>query len=644
MPENSIKHDNVDLKQDNVDLKHDNVDLKQDNVDFKHNNVDLKHDNVDFKHDNVDFKQDNVDLLWNDVTVKTRDKNNIEKLLLSDCFGRALSSKITAIFGTIGSGKTTLLRALSGRLDKSEIFYGEILINDRIKGSESWIHTIAFVDNKFDFMKFQTVFETVYFAVKILKGDEEEETIKNKTIAILNTVGLSHIQLEDIMSMSDGEKKLLSIGVSLAEAPTVLILDDPFVSLDVCHITPLLRLFRKLTLEGKTIVFTFKNPNDKLISFIDYIVLIIRGTTIFEGTYKQCQKHFYNCGFENTSDMSFIEFVYSVVDSEECSEYENIETTRIIKEKWLATRNEAYKESFPIEIENIKTEQIYKMILVLKRLFVTTYRNEEMFYGLLVQKLFLFVAAALVYPRIGFTQADIPTRIGIVSFFILNATERSGTVVMSTFEEYKKVTIREIFCGLYSPTEAYWAKFFYNSILGFVFSVLYIIPVYWLADVNRSFWRFTLFILNQFTLTNFIVAYSIVIGIYTKSHLSAHIRGSLLLMFFIVFSGIFVNINTIGDHARWITWLSPMYYAYESNLQVSMSNLTFTCDKESCLSTGQHVIDELGANRIHYFPALVIQWGFILIFILIGWFSFIKKYKPKIIKKNNGMFNKFILK
>lgn len=586
-----------------------------------------------------DYKLDNVDILWRNITVKDGDH-----FLLSDCCGRALSSKITAIFGSIGSGKTTLVKTLTGRLDKGLMTSGSVLLDNKIKKSNSWIHTIAFVDNSFDFQAFQTVYETVYFSVKFLEIDCNEQTIKKKTEDLINTVGLYDLKLENITSMSDGERRLLSVAVALAEDPSVLILDDPFASLDICHIKNLLKLFRKLTENKKTIIFTFKYSNHNLINYIDYLVLLIRGTTIFEGTYSDCQKHFERCGFINTEKMPFFEFIYSVVVSDYHNEDEKIvsmQNARKIKDKWVDTRDNTYRPCTPLEIEELPRGSLVKTKLLLKRLFITTYRNKELFYGLCIQKLFLFVAAALVYPRIGFKQADIPTRIGIVSFFILNATERSGTVIMSTFADYRKVTIREIYSGFYTPSEAYYSKFLYNSALGFIFSVIYIIPVYWLANVNNNFGRFTLFIINQFTLTNFIVAYSIVIGIYTRNHLSAHIQGSLLLMFFIVFSGIFVNIKTIRLYVRWITWTSPMYYAYESNLQVSMSNLKFTCDDDTCLSTGQEVIKDLGVNRIHFFPALVIQWAIILLFILVGRHSYVRKYKPKIIQEKNSLLNNF---
>jgi hypothetical protein len=121
-----------------------------------------------------------------------------------------------------------------------------------------------------------------------------------------------------------------------------------------------------------------------------------------------------------------------------------------------------------------------------------------------------------------------------------------------------------------------------------------------------------------------------VIGIYAKDHLMAHLQGSILFLFFIVFSGIFVNTGTIKHYIQWLKWVSPMYYAYESNLQVSLSNQRFESDKESNFETGKEVLDELNIGKIHYFPALVIQWAFILLFVLIGWYSFLKKYKPKL--------------
>lgn len=270
-------------------------------------------------------------------------------------------------------------------------------------------------------------------------------------------------------------------------------------------------------------------------------------------------------------------------------------------------------------------------------------RSKDAYMTLVLQKLIFFIISIIAYPIIGYTQEDIQTRYGLISFLLLNNIDRSLSIVLSSVSISRFASRREIIFGLYTSTEAYIAEYIFDFLLIYFASVLYMIPVYWIAQVNNNFYRFSLFLINHFFLTNFTVAYAIFVNVATCTPREASMFGALGLLFFSAFSGIFINVETLHNFAYWITWISPLYYAFEFNLQVSLSNLRFVCDSESCYKTGKEALEDMKLIRIDKFISLAIFIMFIVFFIFLGVIVMAIKFKPRMKNEKINIFQYFLV-
>jgi len=137
--------------------------------------------------------------------------------------------KIACILGPSGCGKTTLLKLIAG-LEKVET--GNILLNNIIVSSNNYhLQTekrkIGFLFQDYALFPHLTVRENLNFAVndnKILKHDIDD---------IIQIIKLPNSLQKYPHELSGGEQQRVALARSIISQPDLLLLDEPFSSLDL---------------------------------------------------------------------------------------------------------------------------------------------------------------------------------------------------------------------------------------------------------------------------------------------------------------------------------------------------------------------------------------------------------------------------
>lgn len=204
---------------------------------------------------------------------------------------------LTAVLGGSGSGKSTLGRllagwllpgtggTLSGFLDLGGTrlcFTGEAA-DPRIHPG-SWGRLVGFVpqDAAAALSTVRaTVAEELAFGLENAGVDRAEmaEAVRRTASA----TGLTHLLEADPATLSGGQLRRLAIGCAVISSPAVLVLDEPFASLDREGANSLSALVRNLV-EGGTAVVVLAQRVEELLPDADTWLLLTGGTLAAAGT------------------------------------------------------------------------------------------------------------------------------------------------------------------------------------------------------------------------------------------------------------------------------------------------------------------------------------------------------------------------
>ncbi|MDK2372259.1 MAG: ABC transporter ATP-binding protein [Candidatus Korarchaeota archaeon] len=187
------------------------------------------------------------------------------------------SGEIAFVMGPNGSGKTTLLLLMAGLLTPTEggvTFYGKPLGN--------WFRKhcgILFQDPR-DQLLAPTVWEDVALAPKQLGLDEGE--VMSRVEEALRYFGIEDLASRSPLRLSRGQAAKVILAGLLAHDPEVLLLDEPWSSLDAEgteHLLELIKLFK----ERNRIVVISSQNSDMAAEISDTVHILKNGELVMSG-------------------------------------------------------------------------------------------------------------------------------------------------------------------------------------------------------------------------------------------------------------------------------------------------------------------------------------------------------------------------
>lgn len=186
------------------------------------------------------------------------------------------TGEFISLLGASGCGKTTLLKSIAGLLDVKE---GDIQIDGKsiVKlPPEKRGTVIVFQDLRL--FPHMTVEQNIGFTMDIKKVSKE---IKKKRVAeLLHAVQLDGFEKRKIREMSGGQKQRVALARALAADPKILLLDEPFSSLDENLRCEMAELVRKLHREMGLTVVMVTHDKEEAMKVSDYIALMKDGEVL----------------------------------------------------------------------------------------------------------------------------------------------------------------------------------------------------------------------------------------------------------------------------------------------------------------------------------------------------------------------------
>jgi len=154
-------------------------------------------------------------------------KDRTASTAIEDISIEVRQGEVVCVVGPSGCGKSTLLRILAGLLTPTS---GEVLVGDELVDGVPRSIGVVFQDYSRSLFAWMTVADNVEFVLRhsALSKSERRERVAES----LEAVGLASAASKYPWELSGGMQQRVAIARCLAYRPTIMLMDEPFASVD----------------------------------------------------------------------------------------------------------------------------------------------------------------------------------------------------------------------------------------------------------------------------------------------------------------------------------------------------------------------------------------------------------------------------
>ncbi|XP_058048966.1 broad substrate specificity ATP-binding cassette transporter ABCG2-like [Ahaetulla prasina] len=519
-------------------------------------------------------------------------RKEIKKNILFNVSG-IMKPGLNAILGPTGCGKSSLLDILSTRKDPQGLS-GDILLDGM--GLPTHFKCMSgYVVQDDIVMGTLTVRENLMFSAALrLPLSTSKYEKKQRVEQVLKELDLSKVADTKVgtyftRGVSGGERKRTSIGLELITNPKVLFLDEPTTGLDASTANAVLLLLKRMSLQGKTIIFSIHQPRYSIFKLFDSLTLLAAGRLLYHGPADNALPYFKSLGFvcepyNNPADF-FLDIIngdssavatskmaiHSAVLEATEREQETIALTLAVQfskcnfykkmlEELDVMSKEQKRQGTIIKGLPYSTPFFHQLKWLSRRTFKNLIGNPQNSTAQIAIITVMGIITGAVFSGVKNDATGIQNRVGALFFLATNQVLNSITTV-ELFITEKRIFIHEYISGYYRVSAYFFSKL--------------------IADMMpmRTLPGIILTSLNYFTIgfkpvlaSFFIMMFTIILIAYASSSLAlavatgqnitsvANLLINICFVFMIVFSGVLVNLTTITSSLLWLEYFSiPRY-------------------------------------------------------------------------------------
>ncbi len=199
------------------------------------------------------------------------------------------SGEVVGLLGPNGAGKTTAFYMIMGliRPDVGSIFFDGVDISERPIHARAKLG-MGYLAQEPSIFPDLTVEENLLSILEMLPISKAERLARMR--ALLEELHLTPLAKKRACTLSGGERRRLEITRVLILEPKLLLLDEPFASVDPITISELQKMIRILSMRGISILITDHNARE-IFSVVDRCYLMRAGTSLLSGAVDELIAH-----------------------------------------------------------------------------------------------------------------------------------------------------------------------------------------------------------------------------------------------------------------------------------------------------------------------------------------------------------------
>ena len=530
------------------------------------------------------------------------------KKLVKNVSGFVRSGRICGLMGPSGAGKTTLLNGLADRASYADL-EGEVCFVDRIMTPKDLTYVPQF-DEVNDVM---TIRQHLELVGRLMCADEA--TVLQRTVEILEVLGLTDRQNVRVAHLSGGEIKRVSIGVGLISQPNVLFLDEPTTGLDSTAAFSIVQYLSKVAKKMNiAVIMTIHQPSAIVFDMLDDLFLLEDGNMVYGGSVIDANAYFASIGFSNPEKINPADYFLDLIQASPSAEVvRNAKSDVDAREDKTVTDvtswsdlflNSSFGDKYFKEMNEAKAVSVSKPVQhiapsLVQQYFIMCVHFAKYFIaepGYVIHVCYSLAVIAIfnstMFLRLETETVEIGTYTGAM-FTTAVAVMLSAVSSTALYARDRREAVDRIKNGYYHPGIYVWSQFLVSIIYKLFATIIFVCIYHWTVNLNPTV---ECFFYDIGITWGHLILMDAVLMVFVEIIKNAFLCTTAGMIFIgtnMLFAGFFRPQTEIPPAVSWFSYVVPMYWSfrgftwqifYTQDFEVTGSDPAYDMSGEDVLS------------------------------------------------------------
>ncbi|KAG5982033.1 ZEB2-regulated ABC transporter 1 [Claviceps digitariae] len=539
--------------------------------------------------------------------------------------GLVRKGEMLVVLGPPGSGCSTFLKTIAGEMNGIYAGDGSYFNYQGISAKE--MHTrhrgeaiyTAEVDAHFPQL---SVGDTLTFAARARQPRELPEGLDRHEFAnhlrdvVMAMFGISHtintrVGNEYVRGVSGGERKRVTISEAALSGAPLQCWDNSTRGLDSANAIEFCRTLRLQTelFDSTACVSIYQAPQSAYDLF-DKVVVLYEGRQIFFGRADEAKQYFMNLGFECPARQTTPDFLTSMTSSIERVVRPGFEgraprTPDEFAAAWkssaeykaLKTEIEEYKEAHPVDGPDALAFRQARRAQQAKGLrkkspFTLSYSQQielclwrgwrrlmgdpSLTVGALIGNFVMALIIGSVFYNLDDTSSSFFQR-GALLFFACLMNAFASALEILTLYAQRPIVEKHARYAFYHPSAEAVSSMLCDMPYKIANTLVFNITLYFMTNLRREPGAFFFFLLISFSTVMVMSMIFRFIGSASRTLFQALVPAAILILDLVIFTGFVLPKQYMLGWCRWLSYIDPLGYAFESLMVNEFHNRKFRC-------------------------------------------------------------------